>query len=462
MEFMRMAYSFRTTFGGSGLYWTLEEGLMRIHRSLLAAVAAASIASPAFAAISYEPVVTMIGDGTAVVSGQGRTTTIQIYQASLPARAAPVSQSVFDSGASGTRLVNSDSATSEGMLSNNPGVADAAAAGTSYGGTVYTYSAGYDAPNQTTSINSTAANANRVVGYVNVTGGTANGNAIPFSQTQASAYDNNNFRSATGDDNALNVWSGGTGATAATAGRRYFNTNTQTTTTNSTNVRTTEIRNNTLFGTTGSSTHGLYAIGSPAPTTSGNTATNLINTGSSSSPYEFVLIDDPNNAANTSTTFGVDTAYIADDSSIASGGGIQKWTWDGTTWTKAYTLSDTLQGDRGLAGGARREHRAGHSLDEHRRRNEARPGDRHRRCGGVHRAGDRADEQCLPRRRVRRRRRRHPSRRASPYWASVLSSPGVIAAAKCKSFVNSRQVQPLPHPGEGCIYRVNARGPVLL
>jgi hypothetical protein len=184
---------------------------------------------------------------------------------------------------------------------------------------------------------------------MNATNSTVSGATVPVTQTNATAYDNNNFRSATGDDAAAKFWTGGTG-TAANAGWRYFNTNTQTSAT-VTNVRTTEIRNGQLFGSTGSGTRGIYSVGTGLPQTSGNTATVLVNTGASSSPYEFVLIDDPNNAASTATTFGYDTAYVADDSSIgAANGGIQKWVWNGTAWSNPYTLSDGVGGNRGLAG----------------------------------------------------------------------------------------------------------------
>src|SRR5262249_22145615 len=181
--------------------------------TMLAVAALAAIASSASGAIIYNPVVTMIGDGTTIVSGQGRTTTLRVYANTTPSQAAPLSQLAFNSGASGTRLVNSDSATSEGALSNNPGTADAAAAGTAYSGTIYTYSAGYEAPNGTAAVIGTAANANRVVGYMNATGNTLSSATNGASQTQATAYDNNNFRSATGDDAAANYWTGGTGTT---------------------------------------------------------------------------------------------------------------------------------------------------------------------------------------------------------------------------------------------------------
>jgi PEP-CTERM motif len=318
--------------------------------TMLAAAAMAVVAGSASAAVIYNPVVTMIGDGTAVVGSQSRTTSVQVYANTVPG--APISQLAFNDGASGTRMTNSDSATSEGALSNNPGTADAAAVGAPYGGTVYAYSAGYDAPNQTGNV-STTAGISRTVGYMNATNNSLSSASVPIAQPFAATYDGNNIRSATGDDAALNFWTGGTGTAGATGGWRYFNTNTQLSTTNSTNVRTTEIRNGQLFGSTGAGTtpgRGIYAIGTGTPTGSGNTATLLVPTGSSSSPYEFVLIDDPSNAASTLTTFGYDTVYVADDSSTGSGGGIQKWVWNGTTWTKTYTLNDGVGGNRGLAG----------------------------------------------------------------------------------------------------------------
>src|SRR5262245_14776247 len=115
--------------------------------TLFAAAAMAAVAGSASAAIIYDPVVRMMGDGSSVVSGQSRTTTLRVYANTVPGQAVPLSQLAFNSGASGVRLTNSDSASSEGALSNNPGTADAAAAGVAFGGTIYTYSAGYDAAN---------------------------------------------------------------------------------------------------------------------------------------------------------------------------------------------------------------------------------------------------------------------------------------------------------------------------
>ena len=92
------------------------------------------------------------------------------------------------------------------------------------------------------------------------------------------------------------------------------------------NTRDVNIFNNNLYFSVGSgSSRGIYGYsGTPS---SASSPTFFINTGSSSSPYDFAL-----NSAGT-------VAYIADDRSAASGGGIQKWTYDGTTWSLAYTLA---------------------------------------------------------------------------------------------------------------------------
>src|SRR5262249_21172704 len=46
---------------------------------------------------------------------------------------------------------------------------------------------------------------------------------------------------------------------------------------------------------------------------------------------------------------GLDTLYVADDRALASGGGIQKWTFNGITWSLANTFNSGLTtGVRGL------------------------------------------------------------------------------------------------------------------
>jgi hypothetical protein len=53
-------------------------------------------------------------------------------------------------------------------------------------------------------------------------------------------------------------------------------------------------------------------------------------------PNGFVLLDLNNQVA------GVDTVYVADTRAINSGGGVQKWTYDGMTWTLKATFAQGL------------------------------------------------------------------------------------------------------------------------
>jgi len=103
------------------------------------------------------------------------------------------------------------------------------------------------------------------------------------------------------------------------------------------NVRRVQAFNGQLYASTNSSPFtGVNSIGSGIPTTSGNSQTNLFGTGGSS--YDFFFA---------STT----VAYLTDTRAIASGGGLQRWNFNGSTWTLAYTLSTGLNiGLSGLAG----------------------------------------------------------------------------------------------------------------
>ncbi len=307
------------------------------------------IGNSAIAGLLYQPVVTAIGDGTVATSGNGYTTSVYLYSSNTANQAAPVSSTSYNSSASGTRLVNSTSATSEGALSNNPGVSDKAALGQSYSGTAYAYSAGYDAANNSSSVNSAATNAKRSLGDVQVTGTSVSGATVLQTQTQAAAYAANNIRGATGDDTGSTLYSAGTGS-GTTGGWRNFGSNAILSAA-PTNVRTVELLGGSLFGSTGSgSTVGIYKI----DPTGASAATPFITTGTSSnhSPYEFALFND---TSNQSSINGYNVAYIADDGAAgAAAGGIEKWVYNGSSWTQSYILRDaqlaTGVNYRGLAG----------------------------------------------------------------------------------------------------------------
>ncbi len=76
-------------------------------------------------------------------------------------------------------------------------------------------------------------------------------------------------------------------------------------------------------------------VGSGLPTTSGQTMTNLPSfSGSSSTDFVFA---------------SATTLYVADDSATGSGGGIRKWTFNGSVWSNPYTLNTNLtSGCRGV------------------------------------------------------------------------------------------------------------------
>lgn len=147
-----------------------------------------------------------------------------------------------------------------------------------------------------------------------------------------------------GASDGTNFWACGNGGPSGTAkGILYVGTNGSSNVavevgiTGSGNERCLNVYDNTLYVSTGSSTHGIFAVpGTSFPPTSGaNTNTvNTIPTGSSSSPYDFVI--DPSNT----------TCYIADATY-----GIVKYTNNSGAWVSNYTLSTiTTVGSTGQTG----------------------------------------------------------------------------------------------------------------
>lgn len=161
------------------------------------------------------------------------------------------------------------------------------------------------------------------------------------------AYSGSNIRSVTSTD-GINFWTGGNAGSGlgATAGTRYTTLGSTTSTglhSTTTNVRVVNLFNGQLYADSASGTFlGVGAVGGGTPTTSGQTYSELPGfpiTGTHSS-YDY-WFRDPN------------TLYVADDGSAANGGGIQKWTQSGGTWSLAYTLLNngtTTTAVRGLAG----------------------------------------------------------------------------------------------------------------
>jgi hypothetical protein len=183
----------------------------------------------------------------------------------------------------------------------------------------------------------TSAANNRVVGRVDAS------NLVDTSTLFTAAFSGGNIRSATSND-GTGFWAAG-----SVSAVQYIPFGTTTATqinTAPTNIRGIHVFGGQLYGTSGSGTFtNVFTVGTGLPTTTGQTATSFPGMPTSvASPYSFVLLD--RNAA----VAGLDTLYVADDRAVASSGGIQKWTFDGATWTLVNTLVAGTTGFRGLAG----------------------------------------------------------------------------------------------------------------
>lgn len=199
----------------------------------------------------------------------------------------------------------------------------------------YLTAAGYATPPGTASVaTTTTADVYRLVARVDVAG------TVDTSTSFSTAESGANPRSAISVDGSgvwlagsANVWYGLFGA-ATQSGTIVLQT--------PANVRWLGIFGGQLYGSSGSGAYtNVFSIGTGLPTTVGQTATSLPGLPTSgASPYGFVLFDlDPGVPGN-------DRLYLADDAA-----GIQKWTFDGTTWTETGSLNLTTPvGFRGLAG----------------------------------------------------------------------------------------------------------------
>jgi hypothetical protein len=224
----------------------------------------------------------------------------------------------IDASTTGSRLTNSGSASSEGFVHR------------SVNGRYLTFG-GYDAASGTTSIaSSSPGTVNRVVARVDALGN------IDYSTKFNNGYSNNIRSAATSDGSAF--WA--VPATSSVMYLPYGNSGagTQLSETD-TNVRVVNIFNGQLYASSSAAgAFGIYTVGTGLPTTSGQTTAQLNGFPTSGlSSYDYSISSDTN------------TIYLADDRSIASGGGVQKWTLSGGTWSNVYTLNSGLsKGVRGL------------------------------------------------------------------------------------------------------------------
>jgi Big-like domain-containing protein len=270
-------------------------------------------------------VVTQYGDGSAALSSTSAPVFVMEYLPSTAGQVIPV-QTISIPTTGTNRLTVTGNSTTEGFIAR------------SLNSSNVTF-IGYDASLGTNAISSTTGTANnRCIGQLD-----ANGNFTRIASGSGTAYSGSNIRSAISD--GTNYWTAGTAGTTSQGGIWYSANGaawSQIGTGNASgNIRVTKIFNGSLLLSTGSGTVGLWSYnGIP---NSSATATNMITT-TTASPYDFAI----NPAGN--------VAYINDDSALsgggATGGGIEKWTFNGTAWSRAFTmgLSNSLTaGCRGMA-----------------------------------------------------------------------------------------------------------------
>jgi hypothetical protein len=205
----------------------------------------------------------------------------------------------------------------------------------------------------------------KVTSVLDNTGAVVNRTTYPTggpTGTPVSPFSGNNLRSAIATGSNTFYASGTASGTPNTGGVWYsdgasFTQISSTATGQPTNFRNIEIFNNQLYVSSQTGTFlGISKIGTGLSTTSGQTASLEINMGTGASPYGFVMFD-------TNRDSLLDTAFIADDRTVA-GGGLQKWTFNGTAWVNSYSLrfdaaagnlsataSSGFVGIRGLTGG---------------------------------------------------------------------------------------------------------------
>lgn len=257
-----------------------------------------------------------VGDGSVALGSFGAPISIEEYTI---AGVLSHTYALPTSGASAFTMTAN--ATAEGSLTRSPD------------GSLLSF-AGYNValPFATSPAAAPAATAPRAVGTIDSSGTFS----IPVSST--TAFSGNGFRSSL-TDNANNYWG------IANGGGLFYFGNTASAATvapNPANNRVMNTVNNNILWSTGSGTVGIYSV-SGFPTAAATTNAVIITAGSgtgTASPYDFAL--------NANLTL----AYVADDRSIANGGGIQRWDFDGTTWTLTYTLGTgtaSTVGARGLA-----------------------------------------------------------------------------------------------------------------
>jgi hypothetical protein len=302
----------------------------------LVVVASFVLSSAHGAAITSGQLVNIrVGDGTTTPTGAGLPVTLDVYNVTYTNNApssVTFQQSIpLPTATSGTPptsgnryLTQGGTAAGEGGLTLSTDSNSMALAG-------YNNIVG-------AATNGTGNNGQRVVGLLNLSTGLVDTTTDYTDSATASAI-RNAFTT-----NGTDIWTANSahGVNHITAGG-----STPDLLTGTSNERRVYVYNNQLYTSRQSlGIDGVATVGSPPPPTSGSpTVTELsgMPTTTAESAYDYFFAD-------------ANTLYVADDTSSGTGtGGLQKWTFNGSTWTRAFSVllnptGTATKGVKSLAG----------------------------------------------------------------------------------------------------------------
>jgi len=302
---------------------------MHTHRTGRRAAAGGVIIASLFLAFelhAQQLAVVRVGDGTTPLS----TASAPAFIDEFTATGMPIATIALPTvaGPGGAPLTMTGNATSEGHLR------------LSTNGRFLTFAGYATAPGFASVATSSSAAVSRVVGRLSFTG------AVDTTTVLPGTYSGGNIRGAASDD-GTRFWT--TGTASANGGVELVpfgaGTTPQMLSAAPTNTRVPGIFGGQLFMSSASGTFvGVNSVGTGLPTTLGQTVTLLPGFGAitGGSPYSFVALD------MNPAVAGLDRLYVADDRQNGAGG-IQRWVFDGTTWTLSTTFSTgPTNGMRGL------------------------------------------------------------------------------------------------------------------
>jgi hypothetical protein len=274
--------------------------------------------------------VVRLGDGAAALTNAATAVFVDEYNSADGSLIRTIT--VPASGA--TALTMSGTATSEGGLSRSTDGRYVMLTG-------FAADAGTTGIAGTTNLSSDTTPVNRIVGRLDSTG------ALDTSTHLLTAFSGGDPRGVVSQDGTA-FWVTGTASASANGGMWYvaFGSTGAADHLEGSNLHQGGIFDGQLYDSTSSA---IETVGAGVPTASPQTTAVIAQLNSSSAPPRaFALFD-------TDATPGVDTMYIAVDASSGTAGvvNVQKWTFDGTAWTKDAAFQPQLAGVSGGGSGAR-------------------------------------------------------------------------------------------------------------